>query len=196
MFTFDHHVRTASRRIGMMILLLGALAACGTAAAPTPAPAAAVQPTLAPAPSATLAPAPTATVAPVATVTLAPAPSATLLPPTSEPDSDGVVEVRGGEFSFESTLTTFTVETPYRFLVKNEGVVPHEWLIEKVEAEADDHAHTDHADLIGSIGADELGPGMAATREVVFTSPGVYEFACRIPGHYEAGMKQTITVQE
>jgi uncharacterized cupredoxin-like copper-binding protein len=135
----------------MLVLLLGALAACGTTAV-------------------------------------------TPLAPPSQSGADGVVEVSGGEFTFNSTLTTFSVGTPYRFKVTNTGVVPHEWLIEKVEAEADEHSHADHDDLIGAISVDELGPGMTATREVVFDSPGVYEFACRVPGHYEAGMKQTITV--
>jgi uncharacterized cupredoxin-like copper-binding protein len=182
-----------------MLALLGVLAACGTAA-PPPAPAVAAGPLAASAPTATLVPAPTATLVPAPTATLVPAPTATLAPaatplaPTSEPASDGTVEVSGGEFMFESTLTTFSVGTPYRFVVTNTGVVPHEWLVEKVEAGADDHAHTDHSDLIGEISVDELGPGMTATREVVFSSPGEYEFACRVPGHYEAGMKQTITV--
>jgi uncharacterized cupredoxin-like copper-binding protein len=151
MYLLVQRGRTMSHLIGMLVLLLGVLAGCGT-------------------------------------------PATTTLNPPSEPGTDAVVEVRGGEFMFESTLTTFSVGTPYRFKVTNTGVVPHEWLIEKVEAEADEHSHTDHDDLIGAISVDELGPGMSATREVTFDSPGVYEFACRVPGHYEAGMKQTITV--
>ncbi len=174
---------------GAGVLLATALAACGTPAASTAVPMAAAQP-------ATAAPAPTATSAPAATATLPP--TAAPIVATSTPD-DGIVEVqvKGGEFSFESTLSTFTVDTPYRFVVENAGVLPHEWLVEKVDAAgADAHAHTDHSDLLSSIGEAEFGPGMSATREVVFSAPGVYEFACRIPGHYEAGMKQTIQVEE
>lgn len=184
MFMLYQRGRPAGRMLVILTLLLGVLAACGTAAAPTQAPVSATRPTVALAPTATL----------PAAATMQP--SITPLLPTSEPGAETIVEVGSGEFTFDSTLTTFTVATPYRFVVTNTGMVPHEWLIEKVEAGAESHEHTDHADLFGSISVDELGPGMTATREVVFSTPGVYEFACRVAGHYEAGMRLTIEVTE
>jgi uncharacterized cupredoxin-like copper-binding protein len=38
-------------------------------------------------------------------------------------------------------------------------------------------------------------PGTTVTREFTFTQAGDFEFAYRVPGHYEAGMLLPITVQ-
>ena len=179
----------SGRLMGVHALLLGVLAACGAPAEPTPAPAVAVQPTVIP----TI---PPATATPVPIATEKPTPVATEPPPSSESDTGKVVEIQGDEFSFNATATTFTVGTSYRFVVTNTGAVPHEWLIENVEESNDDHAHTNHSDLVGNISEAEFGPGATVIREVVFTAKGTYEFACRLPGHYEAGMKQIIEVTE
>jgi len=40
-----------------------------------------------------------------------------------------------------------------------------------------------------------LDPGQSATIRFVAKKAGAFEFACHIPGHYEAGMKGTLTVK-
>ena len=40
-----------------------------------------------------------------------------------------------------------------------------------------------------------LAPGQTATVLWRFSKPGTYEFACLLPGHYEAGMHGTVVVE-
>ena len=40
-----------------------------------------------------------------------------------------------------------------------------------------------------------LGPKESDSITLKFSEPGVYEFICTFPGHFQLGMKGTITVQ-
>src|SRR5205807_1275015 len=42
---------------------------------------------------------------------------------------------------------------------------------------------------------DNIAPGGTQKRTVDMTQPGSYVFVCNLPGHFKAGMYQTITVQ-
>ena len=94
-------------------------------------------------------------------------------------DADATI-VRMNEFSFDMPLTykagTITFE------VINEGVAPHEFALGAV---GDHHSH---------IGQTEWMDGGTTTLLTVDLEPGSYEVGCHVPGHYEAGMKATITV--
>lgn len=117
---------------------------------------------------------------------------------------DGAIEVRVTltEFGFESSLTEFEADVPYRFVVTNAGAVNHEFMImtpltEDQMGMAMDMHELDEAAL-AMIEEDQLPPGATATLEFTFaeTAPaGVLEFACHTPGHYEAGMKLPIVVK-
>jgi uncharacterized cupredoxin-like copper-binding protein len=98
------------------------------------------------------------------------------------------VQVALSEFKIDSSQTTFTTGTPYRFVIKNEGTVPHNWAIMP-------RGETDESQALISVGADQLPPGATVTRDYTFTQTGDWEFACHLPGHYEAGMFLHITVQ-
>jgi uncharacterized cupredoxin-like copper-binding protein len=39
-----------------------------------------------------------------------------------------------------------------------------------------------------------VGPNDTAVTTFTFDTPGVYEFACHLPGHYEYGMRGEIEV--
>lgn len=117
---------------------------------------------------------------------------------------DGVVEVRVTliEFGFESSLTEFEADVPYRFVVTNAGAVNHEFMImaplteDQMGMAMDMHELDESA--LAMIEEDQLPPGATATLEFTFaeTAPaGVLEFACHTPGHYEAGMKLPIVVK-
>jgi uncharacterized cupredoxin-like copper-binding protein len=48
------------------------------------------------------------------------------------------------------------------------------------------------------VGEDELTPGAVVSVDFTFAQPtslGEIEFACHLPGHYEAGMVTSINVQ-
>jgi uncharacterized cupredoxin-like copper-binding protein len=98
------------------------------------------------------------------------------------------VQIKLSEFKIESSETTFTVGTPYRFVIKNEGTVAHAWEIMP-------RGETDTSRALVQVGESQLPPGATVTQEYTFTQPGDLEFACHVPGHYEAGMYLHITVQ-
>lgn len=101
--------------------------------------------------------------------------------------------MEAAEFRFAPAPSALTARTPYRFVVRNTGAVAHEWVVTPTSADA--HAHDAHGDALSAIGSADLGPGASATRELSFPAPGSYEVACHLPGHYEAGMRLTLTVQ-
>ncbi len=98
------------------------------------------------------------------------------------------VQVTLSEFKFDSSLTTFAVNTPYHFVIKNAGTVAHEWMIMPT-------GETDVSKALVKVGQDQLAVGATVTQDFTFTKPGDYEFACHMPGHYEAGMKLAISVK-
>jgi len=83
-----------------------------------------------------------------------------------------------------------------RFVLRNDGQVPHEMVI-GTQAELAAHA----AAMKASPGMQHDEPSMARVPpagqgELVWTfnRPGSFSFACLVPGHLEAGMKGTIVV--
>ena len=98
------------------------------------------------------------------------------------------VPITLSEFKIESPQTTFTVGTPYRFVIKNEGTTEHDWAVMPRGA-------TDEGQALIQVDEDELPPGATVTQEFTFTQAGDFEFACHVTGHYEAGMLLPITVQ-
>ena len=84
-----------------------------------------------------------------------------------------------------------------KFVVRNDGKVLHEMVLGTVQA------LEEHAALMKKFPEMEHAePNMAhvkpgARGEIVwqFTKPGEYQFACLIPGHYEAGMVGRVVVR-
>jgi uncharacterized cupredoxin-like copper-binding protein len=84
-----------------------------------------------------------------------------------------------------------------RFVLKNAGKVDHEFMLDSVannakhKIEMQKNPDMEHDDPNGK----RLAPG--GTGEIVwrFSKAGTFEFACLIPGHYEAGMRGTATVK-
>jgi uncharacterized cupredoxin-like copper-binding protein len=98
------------------------------------------------------------------------------------------VQISLSEFKIESSQTTFTTGTPYRFVIKNEGTVAHDWAIMP-------RGETDQSQALVQVGQSQLPPGATVIQDFTFTQTGDFEFACHLPGHYEAGMWLPITVQ-
>jgi uncharacterized cupredoxin-like copper-binding protein len=84
-----------------------------------------------------------------------------------------------------------------KFVIRNEGQVDHEILIDSVannqrhKAEMEKNPGMTHEEPNGA----RLKP--AARKELIwrFTKAGTFEFACLLPGHYETGMKGVIVVR-
>lgn len=83
------------------------------------------------------------------------------------------------------------------FLLENVGQLEHEFVLNTAEGneehkrEMEEHAEMAHHEP----NAEQLEPGEKKTLVWRFTNPGTFEYACLIPGHYEAGMHGTVTVK-
>jgi uncharacterized cupredoxin-like copper-binding protein len=84
-----------------------------------------------------------------------------------------------------------------KFVIRNEGQVDHEFLIDsfannaKHKAEMEKDPDMNHEEPNGA----RLKP--ATRKELLwhFTRAGTFEFACLLPGHYETGMKGVVVVR-
>jgi uncharacterized cupredoxin-like copper-binding protein len=93
------------------------------------------------------------------------------------------IEVRAGE--------------QIKFVLKNIGHLDHEFLLDSVEnnakhkLEMEKNPEMEHDDPNGK----RLKSNQSTELLWKFTKKGTFEFACLIPGHYEAGMKGTVVVK-
>jgi uncharacterized cupredoxin-like copper-binding protein len=83
-----------------------------------------------------------------------------------------------------------------RFVIKNEGELAHEFLLDSFEGNA---KHKIQMEKNPTMEHDEPNGTRLETKKAgeilwVFDKVGTFEFACLIPGHYEAGMKGVVTV--
>jgi hypothetical protein len=94
-----------------------------------------------------------------------------------------------GDFHVDAAPVTIVTGSPFTFHVRNDGQITHELVLEPAGAN-DEPFEIDGA-------ASELEDILSGTeRDLVFTftEPGMYQIACHIPGHYEAGMVHTFEV--
>ncbi len=98
------------------------------------------------------------------------------------------VQITLTEFKIESSVTDFTVGTPYHFAITNKGAVAHDWMIMP-------RGEQDESKALIKVEDTDLQPNQTVTRDLTFTQPGDLEFACHVQGHYEAGMHTPITVK-
>jgi uncharacterized cupredoxin-like copper-binding protein len=86
------------------------------------------------------------------------------------------VEVDAHDIYFEPKEVSIPADTDVTVRVPNKGVTLHNFSIDELHIDVD------------------IAPG--ATEEVVINAPaGQYEFYCNVPGHKQAGMVGTLTVQ-
>lgn len=85
-----------------------------------------------------------------------------------------------------------------RFEVVNKGKIKHEFVLGQAKS-LREHAETmrkfpdmEHADP----NQVEVEPGKTGELVWQFTKPGKFDFACLIPGHFEAGMKGKVSVRK
>lgn len=103
------------------------------------------------------------------------------------------------DFGFESTHTEFKTGITYRFVVTNDGQVPHEMMIMPMLTDMDTSGmdmHDFDEMALMAIEADDMPAGATQVMEYTFEEAADnLEFACRVPGHYEAGMRLPIMVK-
>jgi uncharacterized cupredoxin-like copper-binding protein len=107
------------------------------------------------------------------------------------------VQVTLTDFKIVSSVTTFSSSVSYHFTVTNKGSVAHQMLIMPPEPDTISADQATSMSLAG-IGGQGMAPGTTKTFDYTFTKPapaGTLEFACHLPGHYDAGMHTPIVVQ-
>lgn len=97
---------------------------------------------------------------------------------------------------FTPDTLSFKEGETVRFIVKNQGKLLHEMVI-GTRAELDAHAAL--MEKFPNMAHDEpymahVDPGKQGGLVWTFNRPGNFEFACLVAGHYQAGMKGTISV--
>ncbi len=105
------------------------------------------------------------------------------------------VNVTEVEFSIIPSITTFHVGVPYYFVVTNKGKQTHAFTFVPTYPDGkpmDEYYQYDHM----LVGLDTIPPGTTQTINHTFTKAdiGYYELACRMRGHYMAGMHLPVKV--
>jgi uncharacterized cupredoxin-like copper-binding protein/Cu/Ag efflux protein CusF len=97
---------------------------------------------------------------------------------------------------FEPVALAIKQGETIHFIVKNVGTIRHEMVIGTID-ELKEHAKVmqqfpemEHEDP----NAVTVEPGKTGEIAWKFTIPGTFDFACLVPGHYEAGMKGRLLV--
>ena len=106
-------------------------------------------------------------------------------------------ETDDGKMLFEPSSLSIKKGETIKFAIKNIGEIEHEFILDDHQGimkhkMAMEEATTGHKH--GSHNALTLGPGEKGSIIWAFTNSGEFEFACLIPGHYDAGMKGRLKV--
>jgi uncharacterized cupredoxin-like copper-binding protein len=102
-----------------------------------------------------------------------------------------------GKMAYAPERIEVTKGEQIKFVLKNGGMVDHEFLIDsfannaKHKIEMEKAPEMAHHEPNGA----RLSPNTTAEILWRFSKTGTFEFACLIPGHYETGMKGTLVVK-
>ncbi|HEU0027823.1 MAG TPA: hypothetical protein VFQ25_11965 [Ktedonobacterales bacterium] len=105
------------------------------------------------------------------------------------------VQITLTDFAIKASQTEFTVGVPYRFVVTNSGQTQHELM---AVPSSTGQASEEEIDAARLFEIEDVNPGQLKTGVYTFTqaaAAGTLEFACHKAGHYEAGMRMSITVK-
>ncbi|MFN3658477.1 MAG: cupredoxin domain-containing protein [Pseudolabrys sp.] len=104
---------------------------------------------------------------------------------------------KDGTMKFEPDRIDVKKGEQIRFVIENKGEIKHEFILASLK---DNKKHAELMKKFPHMEHDEpnsksLQPGKTGEILWQFTKSGTFEFACLIPGHYEAGMRGTATVK-
>lgn len=108
------------------------------------------------------------------------------------------VQVRETEFKIDASVTRFMPGSTYHFVVMNTGKTAHEFMIMPKSEGAMNGMSMGDMDRMALAMIETIAPGETKTVDYAFASSAAGshpEFACYLPGHYEAGMKLGVAVK-
>jgi len=106
------------------------------------------------------------------------------------------VQVKETDFKIASSVTTFSPGTHCHFVVTNNGNMAHEFMI-LPQSEGNWEMGMGNRHKIAFASIDMVHPGETKTLDYTFPSSAAgshLEFACYLPSHYDAGMRQRVSV--
>src|SRR5215472_3879981 len=102
------------------------------------------------------------------------------------------VQVTETEYQITASQTIFSPGTTYHFVVTNDGMAAHEFMIMPRSEGNMSGMPMSHMDTLALAAVDNINPGETKTLDYRFPASAANsypELACYLPGHYEAGMK-------
>jgi len=112
---------------------------------------------------------------------------------TVVPATTPTLTVQLDDFTVTPALTQIKAGQLYLFEVTNTGAATHEFVMEPATAVDEPLAKVANGAKMEAE-AEDIAPGQTTDLLWAFPSPGEYQMACHVPGHFEAGMKATFTV--
>ena len=109
---------------------------------------------------------------------------------------DMQMQEASGSMAFSPVKVQVTLGEQIKFVLTNTGELDHEFMLDTPEHNAkhksamEKNPEMEHDDPNGR----RLQPKASAEIVWKFTKPGTFEYACLIPGHYEAGMHGVVVV--
>lgn len=107
------------------------------------------------------------------------------------------VHINESEYTITSDVSTFTPGVPYHFVVTNTGKVAHEFMMMPSSMGNMNNTSMSNMDKMALVAIDTINPGESKSLTYTFASSAAGshpEFACYLPGHYDAGMKLDVSV--
>lgn len=112
---------------------------------------------------------------------------------------DASLETIATEYQFDPSTWTVEAGSDQSISVANEGQLVHEWavLAEGQTIESEDDLPADEAVFESEWVHTEVEVEAGETATHDFTAPdaGTYQVICAIPGHFDAGMEGSLTVE-
>jgi uncharacterized cupredoxin-like copper-binding protein len=109
-------------------------------------------------------------------------------------DRPRTIEVTIRDSRFSPAALSASVGDHLRFILVNTDPIAHEFIV-GTHAQQLRHENGTDATHDGAPGAASLAIGETQTVEFIATTAGALEFACHLPGHYDYGMRGTLTVR-
>ena len=134
--------------------------------------------------------------------TATPAPASPTPAPVAASATPGAVRIEVSltdQLTIEPAALTVPAGVPVTFVVSNPGTVLHEFVVgdEAVQAEHEEEMAEAGGMAMPEDEPDAIGvePGETKELTMTFAAPGATLAGCHVVGHYQGGMKATITIE-